>query len=176
MGDFLVEFIYMAELKLYPYSEEFTEIFKEEKLRIKKVLPEAEVHHIGSTAIPAVGGKGIIDILVALPDWKEKDNTVEKLKDLGFTHVHPEENGRIFLNKTGSSKYKDTHIHLVEKANKEYREKLLFRDLLRENQEEAEKYHQLKYKWEKKAKGDRDTYGKLKEFYIEKVVKRTERK
>ena len=166
----------MAELKLYPYSEEFTEIFEEEKSRIKKVLPEAEICHIGSTAIPAVGGKGIIDILVALFNWEEKDEAVEKLNGLGFGHVHPEENGRIFLSKTGVSEYKDTHIHLVEKGNKEYREKLLFRDFLRENQEEAKKYHQLKYKWEKEAKGDRDIYGKLKESYIEEVVKRTERK
>ena len=166
----------MAELKLYPYSEEFTEIFKEEKLRIKKVLPEAEVHHIGSTAIPAVGGKGIIDILVALPDWEEKNKVVEKLKVLGFEHVHPEENGRIFLNKTGASKYKDTHIHLVGKGNKDYKEKLLFRDFLRKNKEEAKTYHQLKYRWEKEARGDRDTYGKLKESYIEEVLKRAERK
>lgn len=166
----------MTELKLYPYSEEFTEIFEKEKSRIKKVLPEAEVYHIGSTAIPAVGGKGIIDILVALPDWEEKSEAVERLKGLGFKHVHPEENGRIFLNKTGASKYKDTHIHLVEKGNKDYKEKLLFRDFLRENQEEAQKYHQFKYKWEKESKGDRDTYGKLKESYIKEVVKRTERK
>jgi GrpB-like predicted nucleotidyltransferase (UPF0157 family) len=166
----------MTEVKLYPYSEEFIEIFKKEKAKIKKVFPEAEVHHIGSTAIPAVGGKGIIDILVALPDWEEKDKAIDKLKGLGFEHVHPEENGRIFLNKTGASKYKDTHIHLVEKANKEYKEKLLFRDFLRENKEEAKTYHQLKYKWEEEVKGDRDTYGKLKESYIEEVVKRAERK
>ena len=166
----------MTELKLYAYSEEFTEIFKKEKSRIKKVLPEAEVHHIGSTAIPAVGGKGIIDILVALPDWEEKGEAVEKLKGLGFEHVHLEENGRIFLNKTGASEYKDTHIHLVGKGNKDYREKLLFRDFLRENQEEAKKYHQLKYKWEKEAKGDRDIYGRLKESYIEEVVRRAEKR
>jgi len=166
----------MTELKLYPYNEEFTEIFEKEKVRIKKVLPEAEVHHIGSTALPAVGGKGIIDILVALPNWEEKGEAVEKLSGLGFEHVHPEENGRIFLSKTGASKYKDVHIHLVGKSNKEHKEKLLFRDFLRENQEEAKKYYQLKYKWQKEAKGDRDTYGKLKESYIEEVIKRAERK
>lgn len=166
----------MTEVKLYPYSEEFMEIFEKEKTRIEKVLPLTEVHHIGSTAIPAVGGKGIIDILVALPNWEEKGEAVEKLNGLGFEHVHPEENGRIFLSKTRVSKYKDIHIHLVEKGNKEYREKLLFRDFLRENQEEAKKYHQLKFRWEKEAKGDRDTYGKLKESYIEEVIKRAERK
>jgi len=166
----------MGKIKLYSYSEEFTEIFKKEKSRIEKVLPRAEAYHIGSTAIPAVDGKGIIDILVALSDWEKKDEAVEKLKSLGFEHVHPEENGRIFLNKTGASKYKDIHIHLVEKGNKEYREKLLFRDFLRENKEESKKYHQFKYRWEKEAKGDRDTYGKLKESYIEEVVRRAERK
>ncbi len=160
----------MSKIKFHPYSKEFKDIFKKEKRRIKKLLPEDEVHHIGSTAISEVGGKGIIDILVALYDWGTKEKTVEKLRKLGFKHIHPEENGRIFLSKIGETKYKDIHIHLVKKGGEDYLEKLLFRDFLKINKKEAKKYHELKQKWGKEAKGDRKRYGKLKKSYIENII------
>lgn len=166
----------MSKVKFHLYTEEFKKIFEKEKERIKKVLPEDEVHHIGSTAIPRVGGKGIIDILVALQDWEKREGAIEKLKNLGFIHIHPEENGRVFLSKIGETKYRDTHIHLVEKGNEDYIEKLLFRDFLKRNKKEAEKYHKLKHEWEREAKGDRDRYGKLKKSYIENIIRRAKEK
>jgi len=166
----------MSKIKLYPYNKDFIEIFEKEKMKIKKVLPEAEIHHIGSTAIPGVAGKGIIDILIALDNWEEKEKTVEILKGLGFTHIHPEEEGRIFLSRIGDTKYKDAHIHLVEKGNKDYRKKLLFRDFLREDQIEAQKYQELKYRCIQEAKGNRNKYNELKDSYIEKILKRAQEK
>lgn len=72
----------------YPYTKKFKILFKEEKEKIKKALPKADVFHVGSTAVENIGGKGIIDILVVLEDWKEKKEAVESLKKLGFTHIH----------------------------------------------------------------------------------------
>jgi GrpB-like predicted nucleotidyltransferase (UPF0157 family) len=161
----------MSKIKFHPYSEEFKEIFEKEKSRIKELLPEDEVHHIGSTAITGVGGKGIIDILVALQDRRKKQKAIEKLKKLGFLHIHPEENGRIFLSRIGETEYKDTHIHLVKKGNKDYLEKLLFRDFLKRNKKEAKKYHELKKNLVKEVKGDREIYGKLKKSYIENIIR-----
>ncbi len=162
----------MSKIRFYLYTKEFKEIFEKEKKRIKKTLPNNEIHHIGSTAIPGVGGKGIIDILIALQNWKEKEKTIVKLKKLGFTHIHPEENGRVFLSKVSNTNYKDIHIHLVEKGNKEYKEKLLFRDFLRKNKKEVERYHVLKQKWEKQAKGNRKKYGNLKVSYIKNIIQK----
>ncbi len=166
----------MHKIRFYLYTQEFKEIFEKEKKRIKKVLLNNAIHHIGSTAIPGVGGKGIIDILIALQNWKEKEKAIIELKKLGFLHIHPEENGRIFLSKLSNTKYKDVHIHLIEKDSKEYTEKLLFRDFLRRNRKEAKKYHLLKQKWEEQAKGDRKKYGSLKVSYIENIIQKIKNK
>lgn len=162
----------MSKIKLYPYSKDFIKLFEKEKIKIKKVLPGAKIHHVGSTAIPEVGGKGIIDILIALDGWEEKERAVEKLKSIGFTHIHPEENGRIFLSNIKDTKCGDIHIHLVKKDSKDYREKLLFRDLLRKNKNEAQRYRELKYKYIQEVDGDRDKYNKLKESYIEEILEK----
>lgn len=162
----------MSKIKLYPYSEDFIELFEKERMKIRKVLPGAEIRHVGSTAIPGVDGKGIIDILVALDNWGKKEKAVEKLKSIGFTHIHPEENGRIFLSKTKDTGRGDIHIHLVKKGNKDYKEKLLFRDFLRKNENEAQKYQESKYKYIQEADGDRDKYNKLKESYIEEILEK----
>ncbi len=160
----------MSKVEFHAYSKEFKKLFEKEKAKIKQVLPEAEVHHIGSTAVEGLGGKGIIDILVTLDDWKEKQEAVSELRELGFEHIHPEENGRIFLSRVPDTKYGDIHIHLVAKGNKDYIEKLLFRDYLKQNKEEAVRYQELKQEWEREAGGDRKRYGELKQSYIENII------
>lgn len=106
-----------------------------------------------------------------MDSWEEKEKAVEKLKSIGFTHIHPEENGRIFLSNIKDTKQGDVHIHLVKKDSQDYKEKLLFRNLLRKDKDEAQKYQELKYKYIKEAKGDRNKYNKLKELYIEELLK-----
>lgn len=156
-------------IDFYPYDEVFPKLFQEEKERIKSVLPEAGVRHIGSTAVPGLGGKGIIDILVTISDWEDKHQAVKSLRQIGFSHVHPEENGRIFLSRRPQTDYKDTHIHLVQEGNEEYEEKIAFRDYLRENPEQARRYAEIKKKAAEEAGGDRDKYADLKNDFIEKV-------
>jgi len=52
-------------LKINPYSKKASERFNRQKNRILKAIGNFEIHHIGSTAIPGLGGKGILDILLA---------------------------------------------------------------------------------------------------------------
>ena len=84
----------MTKLELRPYRAVFKSIFKREKKKLIGAIGKCEINHIGSTAVPGLGGKGIIDIMIALHDWKREKEITGKLKDLGFTHVHPRESGR----------------------------------------------------------------------------------
>jgi len=161
----------MAELKILPYYQKFLKDFEREKSRISKVVKNIEIHHIGSTAVPGLGGKGIIDIMLGINSWKDLDNIVEKLKSIGFKHIHPKEGGRVFLSKIGPTKLGDTHIHIVKKGGKAYKELLSFRDHLTANKEEAKRYFNLKLKWLKKFKGNRVKYTKEKEGYIKGVLR-----
>ena len=165
----------MSQIKLLPYSHNFIKYFKKEKQKIKSVLKDAEIYHIGSTAIEGLGGKGIIDIMVATDDWSKKDFTVNKLKQIGFLHIHPEENERIFLSRNKLAKPKETHIHLVKINSPEYNKLLIFRDYLRENKNEVDKYMKLKQEFIKKAKSNRILYANLKSKYISSILKKIQK-
>jgi len=162
----------MSKLKLCPYSRRFAAIFNREKELISSVLGKCEIHHIGSTAVPELGGKGIVDIMIALDSWKGERNIVERLRNEGFRHIHPKEGGQIFLSRKPQTKRGDTHLHVVKKGSKTYKEYLAFRDYLKAHREEARGYMNLKRLWCKQAKGVRTCYTTLKGRYIEIVLKK----
>ena len=162
----------MVKLKILPYYQKFLKDFKREKNKISKVIRNVEIHHIGSTAVPGLGGKGIIDIMLGINSWKDLDNIIKKLKNIGFKHIHPKEEGRVFLSKIGTTKLGDTHIHIVKNRGKVYKDLLFFRDHLMINKEEARRYFNLKLKWLKEFEGNRKKYTKEKINYVKNVLKR----
>jgi len=161
----------MAKLKLSQYSKKFPKIFEREKKKIFKATGINEIHHIGSTAVPGLGGKGIIDIMIDIKNWKEAKDIVKKLKKIGFRHVHRKREGeRIFLSKHREPTPDNVHLHIVKKGSKAYKELLNFRDYLRKNKKEAKRYFKLKLEWLSKIKGNRAKYTKLKEKYIKEIL------
>lgn len=163
----------MEKLKILKYRPQFQKDFQKEKAKIQKLLPKVEIQHIGSTAVSGLGGKGVIDILIGIDSWKELDLILEKLKNLGFVHIHPKENGRVFLSPGGFTGLGDSHIHIVKKDGKEYRNLLAFRNYLKKDKKEAEKYFNLKLEWLKKFKGHRAKYTAAKEVYVQNILKKT---
>lgn len=155
------------KVEIYPYSEDLPKLFEEKKEEILNLYQDCEIHHFGSTAVPGLGGKGIIDVLVAIDNWEKEDEILKTLKELGYNHIHERENGRRFVSKKPSEvSYKDFHIHIVKKNNSQYEELLSFRDYLRNNPNEAKEYFKLK----KKAKGlPLSIYRKKKNEFFEKV-------
>jgi len=162
----------MRNLEIFPYYQKFLKDFEREKGKISKVIKNIEIHHIGSTAVPGLGGKGMIDIMLGINSWKDLDNIVKKLKSIGFKHIHPKEGGRVFLSKIGTTKLGDTHIHIVKKRGKVYKDLLSFRDHLIIDKEEARRYFNLKLKWLKEFERDRKKYTKEKVNYVKDVLKR----
>jgi len=162
----------MSKVKLYPYSKKFAAIFNKEKDLISSVLGKCEIHHIGSTAVPRLGGKGIVDIMIALDSWKEEKDVIKRLRGAGFHHIHPKEKGQIFLSRIRGTKYCDTHLHIVRKGSRPCKEYLAFRDYLRAHRAEAERYMNLKRLWLKQAEGARRRYTASKEDYVSNVLRR----
>lgn len=66
-----------------PYSSVYPALFEKEKQRLAASLKVLAIEHIGSTSVPMLGGKGIIDIAVAI-DWRHKDATKTILEELGY--------------------------------------------------------------------------------------------
>ncbi len=160
------------EKLIHSYYQKFVRIFEKERDKISKRVKDVEIHHIGSTSVPGLGGKGMVDMMIGIKSWQELADIVEKLKEMGFEHIHPKEKGRVFLSKVGPTKLDDVHIHIVKIGGKPYRELLAFKDYLRKNKKEVRRFFKLKLKWEKEAGGDRGEYGRLKAKYVKEILKK----
>ena len=163
----------MSKYTFKPYSPLFPSLFIKEKARIAPNFHfPASIEHVGSTAVPGLGGKGIIDIAIAV----EKDCMEEaksKLQEIGYefrpsfstpdrfyfiTYLpDPEENSRRY------------HIHLTYPESKEWKELIGFRDYLRTHPEALEEYANIKKQAAEIANQDGDQYRKMKEPILQKI-------
>jgi GrpB-like predicted nucleotidyltransferase (UPF0157 family) len=171
---------YNIPMKKYvfkPYSQIFPLLFQNEKERIlaslKKIL---FIEHVGSTAIPGLGGKGIIDIAIAVKK-DDMGSTSTELQDLGYelrpTFSTPDRFYYIISlpdSEEGSRKY---HLHLTCPESKEWKELVGFRDYLRDHPEEVQEYADLKKHAVVEANQDGNRYRKLKEPMFQKIKLKT---
>jgi GrpB-like predicted nucleotidyltransferase (UPF0157 family) len=134
-----------------PWTPIFYELFEKEKQRLHTfLLQEAQIEHIGSTAIPDVSGKGYIDIYIAVP--RSKMSTVsESIQGLGYEFKQnagvPGE--RLFHQADLPDPLQKTrryHVHLTHPENADFQNNLKFRDYLRKNPVEAKRYSDIKIK------------------------------
>lgn len=156
-----------------PYSQIFPELFQKEKARISSSLKNAlAIEHVGSTAIPNLGGKGIIDIAISV-NKKEMESASNTLQKLGYEFrpsfstadrfyfvtylADPEEQSRRY------------HIHLTYPESKEWKELIGFRDYLRTHPEAMEEYANLKKQAASLANQDGQYYRKMKEPLFQKI-------
>jgi len=162
----------MAKLKIKAYQNNFPKKFEKLKIKISKTIGNYKIDHIGSTAVPGLGGKGIIDIMIALKKWSDAKIIIKKLKILGYLHIHPKENSRIFISQKAKTKFGDSHIHIVKKGSKAYKDLIAFRNCLRQNSKLKKAYFDLKLELAGKTKGNRAEYTKLKSNFIKMITKK----
>lgn len=155
------------------YSKNFPELYQKEKERIVSNLKvPLVIEHIGSTAIPGLGGKGIIDIGIAT-DKKKMELISNKLQALGY-EFRPNFStaDRLYFiaylpdQEEGTRRY---HIHLTYPENAEWRDFLDFRDYLKANPEALQQYAKLKQHAVSEAKDEGEKYRKIKDPLLKKI-------
>lgn len=165
-------------VKLVPYSSEWKSLFAEEErvLRASIGTYVMDIQHVGSTAIPGLEAKPIIDIAVAVRRLEDVEKCIKPLECLGYEYKadagHP---GRFFFAK-GDPSRRTHYVHMVEWNSDSWKELLLFRDYLRQHKEAAKEYAKLKRELARKSQGNRDFYTPGKAEFIESVLKMAEDK
>jgi len=161
---------------LRSWDPETKKYFAKEKARLLKTLGKAfEIHHIGSTAVPGLGGKNIVDMILLAPDKKTAYSVVKILESMEYYHNKDAgDEYRIFFNCNRDFKGQKIHMHLnvMWKTSNKYKDYLMFRDYLRKHPEEAKRYYLLKKLWAKKAKNIREKYTEMKGDYVKEVLKK----
>jgi len=145
--------------------------FEEESL-LKKVLTQIKrISHIGSTAIPCIWAKPIIDILVEIPKesclFKYKDSIINN----GYICMSQSENGLSFNKGYTEQGFAERIFHLHVRYAGDNNE-LYFRDYLIEKPEAAKEYEELKLKLWKKYTHNRDAYTNAKTEFVKKYTEK----
>jgi GrpB-like predicted nucleotidyltransferase (UPF0157 family) len=130
------------------------------------------VEHVGSTSVPGLGAKPIIDIMAAVERLDDARALVEPLAAIGFEFVPKNDfpDRRFF--RRGLRGAGTHHLHVVERGSWEWRRHLLFRDHLRAHPERAAEYERLKRALAAEHGPDRGAYTDAKTPFIESVVER----
>ena len=157
-------------VELQPYDPAWPVMFAGECEAIRTALgPLAlEVEHIGSTAIPGLPAKPVIDILVAVRKLEDAAACIAPLQALGYTFIdYPQNIDRRFFRKGAPRTH---HLHIVEQGSVSYREHLAFRDTLRRDPALRQEYLELKTSLARQYRTDRARYSDSKTAFVQRVL------
>jgi GrpB-like predicted nucleotidyltransferase (UPF0157 family) len=164
-----------GKVKLSPYDQKWLEVFKKEKKILQKVLKDTiiDIQHVGSTAVPGIPAKPIIDIAVAISrvNRKKVEMYIKPLKKVGYVY-RGEDRPRQHLFAKGSEKKRICYLHMVKFDSKDWKNYLLFRNYLRTHKKIAEEYAKLKLSLARKFPNNRTLYTDGKDKFIQKILKR----
>ena len=157
------------------YDPRWPAIYEEEKTQILQTIGDrvVAIEHVGSTAVPGLGAKPIIDIMVAVCRLDDAQQCVGPLKSIGYERGlrDPTPECR-FFNKGLPEAHR--HLHMAELTSDFWRRNLLFRDFLRTHPDIAQQYQDLKKDLAARYGADRDGYTEAKTEFIKSVVARAQ--
>ncbi len=160
-----------SELRLLPHDVSWKDDFLAERERIEMAVADStiQIEHIGSTAIPSVCAKPILDIAI-LCGAKKLKAVAHALCKLGYEYRGQFDDERdhfyAVLDKD-NIRYCQTHIYT--EANADWHSKLTFRDRLRQNAELAREYNDYKLELAQKV-SDKSEYAEIKTKWVDTFI------
>jgi GrpB-like predicted nucleotidyltransferase (UPF0157 family) len=127
---------------------------------------QRDIQHVGSTAVPGLAAKPVIDIMVATGEIvQSRESIIIKVDPLGYVNVpHDEDPERLFFRKGDPRTY---HLHVVKFRSWTYWKHIMFRDYLIDHPTSAEEYECLKLVLAERHRSDRDEYVRGKEPFVD---------
>ena len=163
----------MVELVVQDF-EKNKQCYKTAKQKLQIALGEnIDIHHVGSTAIPNIVGKNIIDILVGAENKTQFKELYQKITNLGFFASQNSKTDiyTFFASSQTETTSGDVHIHLVIKNTQRYDEFLILKTYLLQVPQEAKNYSKHK-KQILSQTVDRKQYRQIKSEYVSALIER----
>jgi GrpB-like predicted nucleotidyltransferase (UPF0157 family) len=155
-------------VRLAPYDPVWPESFERERAALDDAIGDwavGGIHHIGSTAVPGLAAKPIVDILVGVEDLESSRACFEPLAELEYLYAPYLAEQMHWFCKPHPAR-RTHHLHLAPAGGVRYAEELAFRDRLRADPETAAAYEALKRDLAKRFPDDRDAYTEAKTEFI----------
>jgi GrpB-like predicted nucleotidyltransferase (UPF0157 family) len=157
----------VSRVDIVPYSDEWPRLYEAEADRIRVALGSnlRVIEHVGSTSVPGLAAKPIVDIAVSVESFDELD--VSALEELGYEYVPEFEDelpNRRYFRRSGF------HVHVYEREHVEFMDLIRFREYLRTHSEDAHDYGELKRRLAAELADERDAYQAAKGVYVARLV------
>ena len=161
---------------IVPYHPSWPGMFEKEVAAIRQAVPgniDFTAVHFGSTAVPGLAAKPIIDILLLVPERSQWPALVSPLESIGyaFWSANPNPDRTFFVKGMppfGTGRTHHVHIREADDA----RDVVVFRDYLRAHPGEAARYEALKYELAEDYENDREAYTAAKTGYVDGVLRK----
>jgi len=162
-------------VRLVPYQADWPACFAAEAERLRQALGGriGAVEHMGSTAIPGMPAKPIIDMAASVESLAEAEGLIPDLARLGY-EWHERDRQDVpdrlyFVRRTADGRATTHHLSLAEPASDFWARHLAFRDYLRTHPEAAAEYAELKRDLARKFPTDRGAYVDGKEAFVKRI-------
>jgi GrpB-like predicted nucleotidyltransferase (UPF0157 family) len=163
-------------IEIVPYDPRWPHEFEIERDRVRTALGSLalRIDHNGSTAVPGLAAKPVIDIQVSVARLQPLEALVAPLAAIGYLHVPGADDSWCpFFHRPASWPHTH-HIHLVEAGGDEERRTLAFRDYLRAHPSAAREYEALKRRLAATHGGadqdSREAYAIAKTAFVERII------
>jgi GrpB-like predicted nucleotidyltransferase (UPF0157 family) len=154
------------------YDPTWPAMFETQRATIAGALGSTAIgiEHIGSTSVPGLAAKPIVDVLVTVADIDDEDAYLSALEGAGYMLRVRERGHRMFR-----TPQLDVHVHVWRADDPEVRRYLLFRDQLRTDADDRARYEDLKRRLAEREWDEMNDYAQAKSELVEAILARAER-
>jgi len=158
------------DVEIHEYDERWPRMFEQHARKIREALGDValRIEHIGSTSVPGLAAKPIIDILVVVANPEDEAGYLRSLQEAGYElRVREPEFDKHRMVRTPK---RDVHAHIFPPQSKEIGRYIAFRNQLRSDPEDRSAYEQAKRTLAKREWGDMNDYADAKTEVVEAII------
>ena len=163
-----------SPIELAQYSSAWPQLFAQEEKLLAAALKSwlvGAIEHIGSTAVPGILAKPVIDIMAPVHGLEEALPAIQALRPLSYVYF-PYKPAEMHWFCKPSPEHRTHHLHLVPMGSTSWHRRLAFRNALRREPALATGYERLKLRLAAAHRNDREAYTEAKEHFINAVIGR----
>lgn len=165
-----------GSVKLYPYRKQWLADFEKEKQHLLNKLGDLviDIQHIGSTSVPGLTAKPILDMSAGVKRFKDARKLKKSLRKLGYNFDRTFQNQLFFAK--GPDANRTHYLHVMRYKGAKWNNDALFREYLIKHPLRAKEYAKLKTHLAKKYSQERQKYSDGKNAFIKTIIRIAKRK
>jgi GrpB-like predicted nucleotidyltransferase (UPF0157 family) len=155
-------------VEIHDYDPEWPRRFADQRAAVERILGPwlvGSVEHVGSTSVPGLAAKPVVDMLAGVRDLEESRACIDPLSADGWLWAPYRDDVEHWFCRPSPAE-RTHHLHVVEHGGRDWREMLAFRDALRGDPSLRERYAGLKRELAARHRDDREAYTEAKADFI----------